>query len=110
MTGWLTDIAPCPPSLHFCQYDVVRTARDESGLLLYKGNEALLADAEAQGTWTYMGVGLADSGAVEHLIDAGDKCIRVAARRVVRVDGCFTRCIFILGDVYSSRFFLLVKL
>lgn len=83
----------------------MRTARDESGLLLYKGNEALLSDAEAQGTWTYMGVGLTDSGAIEHLIDAGDKCIRVVAHRVVRMDGRHPMY-FILSDVCTYCFLL----
>ena len=80
------------------QYDVVRTTRDESGLLLYKGNEALLSAEEAQGTWTYTGVGLTDGGAVEHLIDAGDQCIRVAGRRMVRMGWLRFVCMSVLSQ------------
>jgi hypothetical protein len=62
----------------------MRTTRDESGLLFSRGNEALLSTAEAQATWTFVSVGLTDSGTLEHVIDAGNWQIRVPGRRAVR--------------------------
>lgn len=40
------------------KYDVVVTKRDEGGVLVLKGNEALLSPDEALGTWTSYGIAL----------------------------------------------------
>lgn len=53
------------------KYDVTVSRRDESGLLLLKGNEALLSPPEQTGSWTSFGLSLKDDASVEHFIAGG---------------------------------------
>jgi hypothetical protein len=68
------------------KYDVVVTHKDESGVLILKGNDSLLTTEEASGTWTSYGVALRDDASLEHFIAAGNETIRLEGKRKVPPD------------------------
>ena len=68
------------------KYDVVVSQRDESGVLIFKGNESLLSRTEQSDTWSSFGVGLKEDASVEHFIAAGMETIRVEGKKKVPTD------------------------
>jgi len=68
------------------KYDVIVNEQDESGVLLFKGNESLLTGIEQSRTWSAFGLALKEDATLEHFIGAGLEIIKIEGQRKVPAD------------------------